>query len=75
MLPPQHPELSGRVGEMVLNGAYLVDRSHADAFAGVARELAEGDRRIGLELDLSGPFAPYNFVPAEEILTAPGELE
>jgi Gas vesicle synthesis protein GvpL/GvpF len=73
LLPPQRPELSGRVGDMVLNGAYLVDRSRAEAFAGIAQELAERDRCIGLELDLAGPFAPYNFVPAEERLTATGE--
>jgi len=70
LLPPQQPELSGRIGEMVLNGAYLVDRSRAEEFAGVAQELAEHDRRIGLELELGGPFAPYNFVPPEGVLTA-----
>jgi hypothetical protein len=70
LLPPQQPELSGRIGEMVLNGAYLVDRSRAEAFARVSQELAEHDRRIGLELELGGPFAPYNFVPAQEVLTA-----
>jgi hypothetical protein len=75
LLRPQNPELSGRVGEMVLNGAYLVDRSRAEAFAGVAQELAERDRRIGLDLELGGPFAPYNFVPAEEVLAATEEPE
>jgi hypothetical protein len=73
VLPPQHPELSGRAGEMVLNGAYLVDRTRTEAFAGIAQELADRDRRIGLELELGGPFAPYNFVPAEGALTATGE--
>ena len=73
LLRPQNPELSGRVGEMVLNGAYLVDRSRAEAFATVAQELAERDRRIGLELELGGPFAPYNFVPVQEVLAATEE--
>lgn len=75
LLRPQNPELSGRVGEMVLNGAYLVDRSRAEAFAEVAKGLAERDRRIGLELELAGPFAPYNFVPAEEVLVGTEEAK
>jgi hypothetical protein len=66
LLPPQHPELSGRSGQMILNGAYLADRSRAAEFAAVARELAERHREIGLELELSGPWAPYNFVTATE---------
>jgi hypothetical protein len=66
LLPPQHPDLSRRAGEMVLNGAYLVDRSRAAAFEAVAKELGERHRGIGLELELSGPWAPYNFVTARE---------
>jgi hypothetical protein len=66
LLPPQRRELSGRAGEMVLNGAYLVHRSRADAFGEAVAELAEANRELGLELDLSGPWAPYNFVAAEQ---------
>ena len=66
LLPPQHPELSGRSGQMLLNGAYLVHRSKAADFMAVARELGERHRRIGLDVEYSGPWAPYNFVPAAE---------
>jgi hypothetical protein len=63
-LPPQDRRLSGRAGEMVLNGAYLVERSSAARFAAVAKELDARHHEIGLTLELSGPFAPYNFVPS-----------
>jgi Gas vesicle synthesis protein GvpL/GvpF len=63
-LPPQQRQLSGRSGEMVLNGAYLVERSRDARFAAAARELGARHRELGLVLELSGPFAPYNFVDA-----------
>ena len=62
LLPPQDPGLSRRAGQMVLNGAYLVERSHAATFGRCAGELGSRLRAHGLELELSGPFAPYNFV-------------
>ena len=62
LLPPQNRELSHRGGEMVLNGAYLVDASRTEAFAALAAELDRRHRQAGLELELTGPFAPYNFV-------------
>jgi Gas vesicle synthesis protein GvpL/GvpF len=65
-LPPQDRRLSGRSGEMVLNGAYLVERSRATMFTSLAEELGARNREIGLALELTGPFAPYNFVPAME---------
>jgi sRNA-binding protein len=61
-LPPQARQLSGRPGEMVLNGAYLVERTSAAEFAALTRALDARHRGIGLALELSGPFAPYNFV-------------
>jgi hypothetical protein len=63
-LPPQDPRLSGRSGKMVLNGAYLVERSSAARFAALATELDARHHEIGLTLELDGPFAPYNFVPS-----------
>jgi hypothetical protein len=47
---------------MVLNGAYLVERSSAPKFAALAKELDARHRDIGVTLELTGPFAPYNFV-------------
>jgi hypothetical protein len=67
LLPPQHPELSRRSGEMVLNGAYLVHRSRSEDFAAAAGDLRDRHSGIGIELDISGPWAPYNFVtPPQE---------
>jgi hypothetical protein len=66
LLRPQHPDLSRRSGHMVLNGAYLVHRSRSGVFAKVAEELRHRHRGKGLELELSGPWAPYNFVTPPE---------
>jgi hypothetical protein len=63
-LPPQDRRLSGRSGEMVLNGAYLIERSRAARFAALTEELDARHHEIGLRLELTGPFAPYNFVPS-----------
>jgi Gas vesicle synthesis protein GvpL/GvpF len=62
VLAPQNPELSGRSGEMVLNGAYLVHRTRVTEFAAAVEELRQRHRDLGLELELGGPWAPYNFV-------------
>jgi Gas vesicle synthesis protein GvpL/GvpF len=62
VLRPQSRELSGREGEMVLNGAYLVDRARVERFRAVAEELGERQRPLGLALEVTGPWPPYNFV-------------
>jgi hypothetical protein len=62
LLRPQTTALSGHHGWMVHNGAYLVDVDRADEFATAAGELAEAQRRRGLRMELTGPWAPYNFV-------------
>jgi hypothetical protein len=63
LLDLQRPELSGHGEEMVLNGAYLVaDRPGFEReLATLAGELSER----GLELELTGPWPPYNFVSEE----------
>jgi len=63
LLALQRPELTGREEEMVFNGAYLVaDRQRfSRELASLADELGEG----GVELELTGPWPPYNFVPEE----------
>ena len=62
LLPPQDRRLSGHSGEMVLNGAYLVESARAPAFAALVDELCARHGSMGLRLELSGPFAPYSFV-------------
>jgi hypothetical protein len=59
LAPPQDRRISGRATEMILNGAYLLPRGETESFAAFVEEQ---DRRHGLELELTGPWPPYNFV-------------
>ncbi|MBS1869304.1 MAG: GvpL/GvpF family gas vesicle protein [Actinobacteria bacterium] len=65
LLPPQDPALSGRSGTTLLNGAYLVERAREPAFTAAVAQLAARHRDGGVEVDVSGPWAPYNFVATE----------
>jgi hypothetical protein len=50
---------------MVMNAAYLVpagDRTLVQTVSRVAAESAEA----GIELEVTGPWPPYNFVPDDE---------
>ena len=61
VLDLQSREVSGRDAEMVFNGSYLVaDRAAFEAALGAAAH-----EREGVELELTGPWPPYNFVPGE----------
>ncbi|WP_214103814.1 GvpL/GvpF family gas vesicle protein [Acrocarpospora catenulata] len=53
----QDPQLSGRKELMILNGAYLVERDRREEFARVVEEL----RGQGVDVELTGPWAPYSF--------------
>lgn len=59
LLDLQSRELSGRDTEMVFNGSYLVGdpTRFREALADAAPD--------GFELELTGPWPPYNFVPEE----------
>ncbi|MBF8185423.1 GvpL/GvpF family gas vesicle protein [Nonomuraea sp. K274] len=57
----QDPQLSGRDDWMLLNGAYLVDEGRDEEFAAMASTLG-GD---GVDLRLTGPWAPYSFTILE----------
>jgi hypothetical protein len=61
--PAQNRELSGHEGEMILNGAYLVERDHADGLRALVDELEALHRSLGARIELGGPFPPYSFVP------------
>lgn len=63
-LPAQDPRLTGHVGTMLLNGAYLVERDDAPAFERLVKELA--DRHHDLALELRGPWPPYSFATLEQ---------
>ena len=57
---PQDRRLSGAQTAMVLNGAYLIDRTALDGFSELVRALA--DRHPEIRLELTGPWPPYSFV-------------
>jgi hypothetical protein len=60
---PQNRELSGHEGEMLLNGAYLVETQKVERLGELVAELQERYRGLGATLQLTGPWPPYNFVP------------
>ena len=53
--------LKNDVGEIVLNAAYLVDKSKTGAFDAKVKELRERFEKEGVTLHRSGPWAPYSF--------------
>jgi len=61
--PPQNPELSGHEGEMLLNGAYLIDADRVDGLRDLVADLEERHRALGVRIELTGPWPPYNFAP------------
>lgn len=61
LLDLQSPEVSGREAEMVFNGAYLVG-DHGRFEAALSAVAHDQD---DVELELTGPWPPYNFVPVE----------
>jgi len=60
---PQNRELSGHEGDMLLNGAYLVEAERVDGFRELVTGLEDRYRSLGARLELTGPWPPYNFVP------------
>jgi hypothetical protein len=56
-LPAQNRELSGHTGDMVLNAAYLVE--DAGELHARVQELRD---RHSVDIELTGPWPPYNFV-------------
>jgi hypothetical protein len=67
---PQNRELSGHEGEMLLNGAYLVETAAVERLRDAVAELEERHRALGARLELSGPFPPYNFVQRQRAAPA-----
>jgi Gas vesicle synthesis protein GvpL/GvpF len=63
LLPAQAPGVSGRPGEMILNAAYLVDDDADEAFTRELEELQTRFAPLGIELELTGPWPSYNFIP------------
>jgi Gas vesicle synthesis protein GvpL/GvpF len=63
VLPPQRPEVSGHAGDMVLNGVYLVSDDDRERFHAEVQVLEAEFAPLGVELELTGPWPAYNFVP------------
>jgi hypothetical protein len=66
VLPAQSRELAGYSGEMVFNGAYLVEDERREAFANLVEELGAQYGQLGLAFELTGPWPAYNFAGAAE---------
>ena len=64
-LPPQNRELSGHAGDMVLNGAYLIEADAAEALRATADELQDRYADYGAQLVVTGPWPPYSFAAGE----------
>ena len=63
--PLHAPEITGRAGEMILNGAYLVRVAREEAFREALAALRAKYGEDGVRYELTGPWPPYNFVGAE----------
>ncbi|GII42473.1 GvpL/GvpF family gas vesicle protein [Planotetraspora phitsanulokensis] len=68
---PQDPQLSGRKEWMVLNGAYLVEEDRSAEFAAAVAAFREAATESGtgagpgMDVELTGPWAPYSFTAVE----------
>ena len=63
LLAPQRPEVSGHAGQMLLNAAYLVDAVAQEEFHATVGQLAHECGFQGVEVQITGPWPAYNFVP------------
>lgn len=67
--PLQRPEVHGRRAQMLHNGAYLVRREREQEFRDVAATLQARWSKSGFEVELTGPWPPYNFVSPSAMVT------
>jgi hypothetical protein len=63
-LPAQNRELSGHAGDMLVNTAYLVEADRVSQLAALGGEFEEHHRPVGAQVELTGPWPPYNFAGA-----------
>ncbi len=62
-LAPQDRRLTGHVGEMILNGTYLVERDAVGSFKAEVDRVADLHGHVRVEL--AGPWPPYSFASLE----------
>jgi len=60
--PLQRSEVSGHEGDMLLNGVYLIEGSVVSEFSAFVDRLAGEYRPLGVSVEMTGPWPPYNFV-------------
>ena len=63
IVSPQEYEGRERLGELLLNGVYLVPDDASEDFRTQGQALAQAFARLGIEIELTGPWPAYNFVP------------
>jgi hypothetical protein len=63
---PQDAALSGRREQMLLNGAYLVDRVEVPHFLELASKIADSSLAKCLVVEVTGPWPAYNFTGATD---------
>ncbi len=63
VLAPHRPELTGRGTPMIFNASYLVADADTAAFHRELDRLTGELAPLGIELERTGPWPPYNFVP------------
>lgn len=56
-----HARLKSDHEQIVLNAAYLVERQGTQAFRSAVDRLSKELKSLGLEVHMSGPWAPYSF--------------
>lgn len=61
--PLQRPEASGHDAPMVMNAFYLVANEDRERFTRRSAQLGSGLAPRGVALRVTGPWAPYSFVP------------
>ena len=71
--PPQDSALTGRREPMLLNSAHLVCRRHEGLFFTAVEETAARLAPVGITIEVSGPWAPYNFVELGRDVTGVGQ--
>jgi hypothetical protein len=64
MTAVQQLALTGKPQPMILNAAYLVERSAVEELKQEVDRLAERYHDIGLLFELTGPWPPHNFCPS-----------
>ena len=60
--PVQAREVTNHSGDMILNGVYLVEDSATEDLRGLVAALQAEYGHLGFDVQVTGPWAPYNFV-------------